>query len=233
MPWAGCGRTSAPQLDALDVRVGLVSAAAGADLLFVEALLERKGTVHLVLPWSREEFRRTSIHPYEPAGGKPVWEPLFDRALNDAATVREIGQAYEPNNEVGWRYMMEVNAGLALHTARVCRLDVQPMVLWDGGPAWGSGGTSSFFDFWAHDLLQEPVVIDLPAAPQTDRWRMSGKAAQRCEFSTMYHEVKSMLFADIVGYSKLVECVIPDFVRDVHVAGLPAGGVEQTRAAQH
>ncbi len=35
----------------MDVRVGFVSAAAGADLLFIEALLERNGTVHIVLPW--------------------------------------------------------------------------------------------------------------------------------------------------------------------------------------
>ena len=74
----------------MDVPVGFVGTAAGADLLFIEALLERKATVHVVLPWTRDEFVRTSIRPYEPPGAKPVWEPLFNRALREADTVREM-----------------------------------------------------------------------------------------------------------------------------------------------
>lgn len=208
------------KLDELDVRVGLVSAAAGADLLFVDALRARNGTVHVVLPWSRDEFRQSSVLRYEPDGGRRVWEPLFDRALAEAATVREIGQAYQPrqdtgDGDVGWDYMMEVTAGLALHTARVSRLDVQPMALWDGQPGWGPGGTSSFVEFWTKQLRQPPEVIPLPTVPK-DPTAAAGPPAReryrRCERQTLRQEVKSMLFADIEGYSKLREQVIEDYV---------------------
>jgi len=138
-------------LSLLQARVGLVSASAGADLLFIEALRERQGGVHIVLPWEQEEFRRTSVQKFDPKGGPKYWEPLYDKALGEAATIRTIGQAYEPGSDIGWEYMMEVTAGIALQIARASRLDIKPMVLWDGLPGNGraapilftsSGGTS-------------------------------------------------------------------------------------------
>jgi class 3 adenylate cyclase/tetratricopeptide (TPR) repeat protein len=205
------------KLDKMDVRVGLVSAAAGADLLFIDALLERKGTVHLVLPWSIEEFRKSSVRRYEREGEPPFWEPLFDRALKGAATVREIGEAYEPSSEMSWKFLMEVTAGLAVQIARVSRLELQPLALWDRQTGWKSGGTSSFVRFWHSELAQMPEIIDLPNAPPPDPRALSGTMASamsstRTEFSIMRQEVKSMLFADIVGYSRLPERVIPAFV---------------------
>ena len=51
-------------------------------------------------------------------------------ATLQAATVRQISQMYEPGGStVGWEFLMEVTAGVALSIARVSRLDVQPMVL--------------------------------------------------------------------------------------------------------
>src|SRR4029078_6498336 len=101
---------------------------AGEDLLCAEAMLERKNAaLHLVLPWAQEEFRRTNVAPFEPADGSPaIWEPLLDRALREAATVRGLGGTYEPGSDVTAHYTMEVIAGLALHVARASRLDVTP-----------------------------------------------------------------------------------------------------------
>ena len=200
------------KLEQLDARVGLVSASAGADLLFIEALRERQGEVHIILPWSQNEFRRTSVEPFDVTGRLPVWQPLFDQAMEGAATVRAIGQVYEPGSSVGWEYLMEVTAGIALNTARSSRLDVQPMVLWDGEPGRGAGGTESFLAFWRDQLQQESIVLDLPAADAARTRATSHRRDDRSERSIMHQEVKTMLFADIVGYSKLTEHVIPEFV---------------------
>ena len=54
----------------LDAKVGLASAAAGADLLFIEAIRQGGGDIHLVLPWSKAEFRQTSVAPYDTPGGE-------------------------------------------------------------------------------------------------------------------------------------------------------------------
>ena len=198
------------QLKESDVRVGLVSAAAGADLLFIEALRERGGVVHLVLPWSQEEFRQTSVCRFEPLDGSALWSPLFDLAIRDAATVREIGQLYEPGSDVSWQFALEVTAGLSLHTARASRLDIQPMVLWDSLPGAGAGGTESFVHFWMHELGQEPIIVPMPIV--AGRMNNFLPRKSRSERAIFHQEVKSLLFADIVGYSKLTEKVIPEFV---------------------
>ena len=197
------------QLDLSQARVGLVGAAAGADLLFADALHKRGGAVHVVLPWAKDEFLRSSVRPFEPSGQSPYWEPLFENAIREAATIREVGQSYAAGSDVGWTYMMEVTAGLALHTARVSRLDVVPMVLWDQRPGRGVG---AFVNFWRHHLQREPIVLDLPVPKVQGGRRDLDFHVRRSEMSTLRQEVKSMLFADIVGYSKLTESVIPEFV---------------------
>jgi class 3 adenylate cyclase len=199
------------KLDEIGAREGMVSAAAGADLLFIEALRERPGArYHVILPWSRKEFYRTSVKPFD-LDAAPVWAPLFEQALENSATVSELGQVYEPSDDVGWEFTQEVTAGLALVTARAARLDLQPMSLWDGHPGKGAGGTASFVEFWSHYLKQPPIVLELPPTAVTSR-RSHRFGKGRSERDTMRQEVKSMLFADIVGYSKLTEKVIRDFV---------------------
>ena len=199
------------------VGVGMGSAAAGADLLFLDALRRRGGTAHVVLPWSQAEFRRTSVQPYEPGGGEPPhWEPLFERAVAEAATVREIGQSYRNDSGVGHEYQLEILAGLALQTARVSRLDVQPMVLWDEEPGRRPGGTAAFVEFWRRFGL-EPVILRPPPITVETPAVVGGAPDLpdgRCEQDIFRQEVKSMLFADIVGYSKLNESVIPEFVNN-------------------
>lgn len=201
----------AEKVKKMQISIGLVNASAGADLLFIEALCARGGRLQLVLPWGQEEFRKTSVQPFEPAGKPKIWEPLFDKALLDASSIREIGQVYEPGSSVGWQYLMEVTAGIALYTARALRLDVQPMAVWDERPGRGAGGTESFVRFWRHDLKKDPIIIKMPLAPNETPDVDVGRHV-RCERSIIQQEVKSMLFADIVGYSRLTERVIPEFI---------------------
>ncbi|MEI7776697.1 MAG: RyR domain-containing protein [Verrucomicrobiota bacterium] len=130
--------------------------------------------------------------------------------MQQAKTIRELGQAYSPSSDVGWQYTNEVTAGLALHTAKVSRLDVKPVALWDGGVGRGVGGTTSFVEFWHNHLKREVIIVEIPktgAAPQSIR-----DSQERIERPTIHQQVKSMLFADIVGYSKLTESVIPEFI---------------------
>ncbi len=202
----------AEKLEAMGARAGLASCCAGGDLLFAEALLARQGTLHLVLPWSRADFRANRIVPFDGPGPAPRWTPLFDTALETASTVRELGQMYEPGSDITWQYMTEVTAGIALNTARTSRLDIQPMALWDGLPGRRVGGTESFVEFWRQQVGIEPAIIDLPSLLEGRRGRAHEISVARCEEFTMKQQVKSILFADIVGYSKLNERVIPEFI---------------------
>lgn len=191
----------------LDARVGLASASAGGDLLFLDELLKRDGAAHIVLPWEKDQFRSDWVDRFD--ASTPVWGPLFDRALDRAATVREFGQRHQPSDDVGWRYMFEVAAGLAFSTARTAHLDVQPIVLSCGAPD-SRVGTEWFARYWQQHLGLKPVVIEIPGGSDVEGF--APIVTQRIERPIMEQQVKSMLFADIVGYSRLTEHVIPDFI---------------------
>jgi len=190
---------------------GMASAAAGADLLFLDELGKRADSLyHVVLPWSEQEFRQTSVEKYDPPA---YWKDLFDKAAQRAASLRELGEFYQPDpsSNIGWDYMLEVQGGLALNTARMLQLDVQPLVLWDRQPGRGHGGTADFVQFW-EQLGYESAVLDMPKVGSALPVRSEGVSARRAERPVLHQEVKSMLFADIVGYSKFKEKAIPNFV---------------------
>lgn len=201
------------KLAEMHAHIGIASAAAGADLLFLDELQARPGSLfHVVLPWSEDEFRHTSIRPYEPNETGSFWEPLFDKAIDGATSVRELGELYSPGGTLGWQYTAEVTAGLTLHTARVLRLDVQPLALWDRHPGRGPVGTEAFVQFWREQLGEDPVIVEMPPLATATPPRGSQGSVRRAERSTLHQEVKTLLFADIVGYSKFREQVIPEFI---------------------
>lgn len=195
------------ELEALGAGIGVASAAAGADLLFLDCLHARGGEFHLILPWSKEFFRETSVRSF----GAP-WEGCFDKALAGAASVREIGEFAGPDSPVAWRYLLEVSAGIAMRIARTRHLDIVPLAVWDGKPGY-PGGTAAFCDFWKSQLGIEPRVITPPAetsgaAVPSAAMRSHGRA----QSEIIQQSVKSMLFVDVVGFSSLPESVMPRFI---------------------
>ncbi len=49
------------RLDKLDAGFGYSSAACGSDILFLEAMLEREGEIHVVLPYEKRHFIEASV----------------------------------------------------------------------------------------------------------------------------------------------------------------------------
>jgi len=199
-------------LEFLGARIGLSSAAAGGDLLFLDELHRRNASSLVVLPWSRHEFLKTSVRPFDGnVANTESWEALFERSLEVATSVCELGQLYQPEGETSLSYTTEVSAGIALLAAKAARVDVQPIALWDG-QSGGKGGTADFVSFWKHRMGKEPVIIS-PFSKSIKNGGIDALAPiQPMERRTLRQEVKTMLFADIVGYSKLPEGVIPEFV---------------------
>jgi class 3 adenylate cyclase len=127
---------------------------------------------------------------------------------------------YQPTDPAALNFTMEVSAGLALHAARTLRLDIHPMALWDGQRGHIAGGTDCFVALWQH-LGYEPTILEPPrpalqpvdGVPAPPALAGAGRSSpDRCERDTLRQEVKTLLFADIVGYSKLNETAIPQFV---------------------
>ncbi|MEP2776891.1 MAG: RyR domain-containing protein [Luteolibacter sp.] len=207
-----CLRLIEKELKDLGATVGVASAAAGADLLFLDAFHRQIGTSHIILPWSRDTFRDTSIRPFEADGQPPVWGPLFDSALTSSKSVREIGEMAGTESRIGWQYLMEVSAGIAVKIARESFLDIVPLALWNGKEG-GPGGTSAFCEFWQNELKIKPRIISYDASEEkTATTASTPRSSHRAQEPILQQSVKSMLFTDVVGFSRLPERAVPAFI---------------------
>ena len=209
-------------VDELKPDVAYVSAACGADLLFAEAVLRRGAELHVVLPFDEADFLSSSV-----AWAGPEWVRRY-RAVRDAVGARLHHATREGHLGTDTLFdfanrMMHGAAVIAAHTART-----RPKllaVIEDGEPR--VGGASAFVRDWPdpanirlirlsdlkHDDADAATDIAPPFAP----------AAPTSVTTHVHHDIprsiKAMMFADIVGYSRLDEQAVPwflfDFLRQV------------------
>ena len=203
------------QLAAMNAGIGFASAASGSDILFLEAMLARGGTIHLVLPWPAEEFVKTSVD----VAGDGSWVERFHNVLGRAASIRILGELYMPGSATGFEYCNLAMTGLARIFARSLDLEITPLAVWDGY-AGAPGGTGSFVRYWRNHRVPVKVVpiatkppsmltgtdsFETDAGDPDDEFEAWVRASGR-------QEIKAIMFADVVGYSKLPETVIPKYV---------------------
>jgi class 3 adenylate cyclase/tetratricopeptide (TPR) repeat protein len=203
------------QLAAMNAGIGFASAASGSDILFLEAMLARGGTIHLVLPWPADEFVKTSVA----IAGDGMWVERFHNVLAQAASIRILGELYMPGSATGFEYCNLAMNGLARLFARSLDLEITPLAVWDGF-AGAPGGTGSFVRYWRTHRVPVKVVpiatkppsmltstetFDTDSDGNDDEFEAWVRASGR-------QEIKAIMFADVVGYSKLPETVIPKYV---------------------
>lgn len=202
------------QLAKMNAGIGFASAASGSDILFLEAMLARGGTIHVVLPWPAEVFVKTSVAN----AGNDSWVERFHNVLDRAATIRPLGELYMPGSATGFEYCNLAMNGLARLFARSLDLEITPLAVWDG-LAGAPGGTGSFVRYWRTHHVQVRVVhlTSKQPSPLTDGEVEMETDASDDEFEAWVRasgrqEIKAIMFADVVGYSKLPETVIPKYV---------------------
>jgi class 3 adenylate cyclase len=213
------------RVEALDVRYGYASAACGSDILFLEAVAARGGEVNVVLPYELDRFIRDSVN-LDPAGG---WEARLRALLaRDRTRLTVASQGNVHAVGVANAYANQFTFGLAGIRAFQMRTELAALAAWDGGPGDGAGGTADAVARWRAAGV-EPMVIDLAALRARERpdpaARVpSGAAAGAGRASptippasppppgvTGTH-MMALLFADVVGFSRLTEDELPLFV---------------------
>jgi len=201
------------QLAAINAGIGFASAASGSDILFLEAMIARGGAIHLVLPWPAEEFVKTSVA----ISGDNAWVNRFHKVIDQAASIRVLGELYMPGSATGFEYCNLAMCGLARLFARSLDLEITPLAVWDGF-AGAPGGTGSFVRYWRSHRVPVKVIpmatkppsilteaFETEANNDDDEFEAWVRASGR-------QEIKAIMFADVVGYSKLPETVIPKYV---------------------
>jgi len=211
-----------------DLGFGYCSAACGADILFAERMLARGAEIDIVLPFRREEFVATSVAF---AGGG--WVERFDKVLARAASVSSCVEESHLGDDVLYAYAAELTVGLA--TLRAAQLESEAVLLAVAEPGDDGriGGTAGNVRRWEAQGGRA-IVLDLRAI------RGEGMVPVRKETATVagrpqetrsaglpwgQRQIRTMLFADMVGYSKLREHETPQFF--VHFLG----AIERAMAA--
>jgi hypothetical protein len=146
------------QLEQTNAGISFSSAACGSDIIFLEAMLGRGGSVHVVLPWPQEQFIKTSVE----IAAEGDWVTRFNKVMSRAASVRVLGELQMPGTAIGLDYCNLAMVGLARLYARSLDLEIAPLAVWDGLPG-EPGGTGSFVRYWRRRGLP-PTVIPPPSS---------------------------------------------------------------------
>jgi DNA-binding SARP family transcriptional activator/tetratricopeptide (TPR) repeat protein len=187
----------------LGVGVGYGSLAAGADILAAEALLERGAELHVVLPFPRDEFIRTSVAP---AG--PEWVNRFERCLAGADRVVTAVNSEYLDDPVLFDFCSQIAMGNTLMRARFLETTAHQVAVWDGIPTGGSAGTAVDIAHW-QATGRPSTVISVGTDPQP-KGTPPAKPVRR---------IRGIVFADFAGFSTLSDAQLVTF-QDLVMGGL-------------
>ena len=178
---------------------GFGSLAAGADILAAEALLEIGAHVHVLLPFDREEFARTSVAP---AG--EGWVRRFERCLAEAHRVDTVTTGEYLDDPVLFDFCARIAMGDAIMRADFLETDAHQVAVWDGVASGGPAGTSADVTTWA--MAGRPAtVISVDPTPHPG----SGEPAEPVR------QIRGIIVADFAGFSTLTDGEVLTFQEQV------------------
>lgn len=191
-------------LDETGAMIAYGPLACGADILVAEAILARGGELHAVLPFDEEDFLKTSV-----AVGGPSWCERYAAVRAAASSVTFATQMRFVNDNEQFAYCSKLVMGLARLRARVMLADIFQLAVWDGVAATDIAGTAADCAEWARqggETRIVPVPIERPALQSAAFAEMPNRPRRG---------LRSMLFADFSGFSRLDEDCLPKFLETV------------------
>ncbi|MEO8847578.1 MAG: adenylate/guanylate cyclase domain-containing protein, partial [Casimicrobiaceae bacterium] len=210
--------------------IAYTSAACGADITFIEAALDIGAEVNIVLPFDRVEFARTSV-----AIGGEAWVGRYQRALHRATRVIMATEEGHLGDDVLYEYAATMLEGLAM--LRAAQLEVTPTLLAviDAKSKARVGGARASFERWKRtagtleliDLRGLREASGATALPTGSALQVTPRVPRRSATVILpagldatptlagaarpQRGLKTMLFADFAGYSRLHDAYAPLF----------------------
>lgn len=199
------------QLEEIDAKIGYASAASGGDLIFLETLLERGAEINIVLPFGIPDFIDVSV-----GGAGTAWVTRFRHAMKLAQSVTFATEEPYLGDDILFQFMGLMVFGQSLLRAKTLEAEPNLIALWDKTDSKLVGGTSDIVARWQNkdtlhiidmnklrelapkkaSLPHEPAPLESPDHVKSKKERV----------------VKTLLFADVVGFSKLSEHHVPGFI---------------------
>lgn len=201
----------ARQLDGMGAEIGYSSAEPGSDLLFIEAMLARGAEINIILPCAIDDFVARRI---QPAGER--WEAAFHAAMRHAHSVMLTTTDPLFFDSVVLQYNNRIIDGMARLRAQVMGCKPYLLTVWDYNLPSVPGSVADFIDHWGDPARLRMIDLDdLRVAANMIVDPVIPMPPLRAPSSSNYPNrvVRTMLFADIVGYSRLREADLPAFWR--------------------
>jgi class 3 adenylate cyclase len=186
------------------IRIGAAygSLAAGADILFAEALLGQGVALNIVLPFATDDFIEQLVRP---AGDE--WVTRFEACLAEAKTVRFATEDAYLGDDQLFPYSSSLAMGLASLCARHLRAPLMQLAVWDGVVDEGAiVDTAADMSAWRE--AGHPVKL-VPTGPDTNLEKLP--PWHRPKVAPGRRDTRAMLFGDIHGFSKLTDAQLPRF----------------------
>ena len=191
-------------LSEFDVLIAYGSLACGADIMIAEAILARGGELHIVLPFAEDDFLKTSV-----LVGGSEWSARYENARQAAASITFATQMRYVADDEQFAYCSKLMMGLARLRSRIMHADLFQLAVWDGEPPKGISGTASDCAEWARQGGQTRIVPVGPGRPTLDSFVVADSR------SRPQRALRSMLFADFAGFSRLEEDFVAQFLETV------------------
>ena len=197
------------EVDALLPVVAYTQAANGSDILFCEALLARGQEVNIVLPFERADYVAQSVAP-----GGIEWVARFDAVLANANSITYATEGLYLGDDTLFEHASDLIQGLASLRAQALAVEPTMLVVADPSQAGAAGGTLATLAGWTARSHRHRVIDLKPlrdAAVAGESAPAGRHAAARPEPLAGGRHIRSLLFADVKGFSKLREEHAPGF----------------------
>lgn len=194
------------KITALGPAIGYAQAACGADILFLEAMQDAGFQTQIVLPFPQASYVDISVRF---AGDG--WVRRFERVIARANRVVVATEEAFNGDDVLFEHASNLIQGMAFLRAR--ELSAQPLMLTvlEKDLPERVGGTAATARYWTH-IGGQIANIDIAALRgDTGRTATGPSAPGRLDAAPSKRSLKSLLFADISGYTRMPEQYAPRF----------------------
>jgi tetratricopeptide (TPR) repeat protein len=204
------------KLQSINAKVGYSSASCGADIIFIEALQSLGGEINIILPFAVSDFIETNVRH---AG--PRWEKRFEHVLETAHSVSFACEDRYLGHDMLYRFSNHVMHGSAVMRGKFLTTEPHLMAVWHSRTDSLPGGPADFIDRWTNISTLHLIDLDELGENSDNIEKIDPSLIQQQNFSITFDPfiskspdrvIKSMMFSDLSGYSKLQDEHIPSFL---------------------
>ena len=177
--------------------------AAGADILIAEHLLREGIELHVVQPCPDPLFIKTSVAPY----GED-WVARFEACKKQATSVRYISKDETTTDDLRTAFASEIAMGLASLRAQTLATNAVQLLVWDNETPQADAGTARDAILWKTSNRRQ-IVVPFPEKRQDSTPSLPEETAEH------KRALKAMLFADVKGFGRLRDGMVPVFLDSV------------------